>query len=283
MQFFDYVARCEAAGSPFAILTIIDATASSPGRSAFKLCLKQDGSIFGSIGGGTLEYLAIAEAQNMLKSGQTLKTIELSLQETEKGGIGMACGGKVQVLIECFSPSSPLYIFGGGHIGAALTEFATRVGFSVTIIDDRPEFANAHVHPLAKELLCEPYTSAAHTIDFATNAYFVIVTHQHSGDAFCLRGLLARPQLTPRYIGLIGSANKLAKVFAAMVQEGVDESLLRNVHAPIGVNHGGQSAPEIALAIATEIVAAKYHKTLTSSMRYERDPWKRMQAPLDDP
>ncbi|MGI5828956.1 MAG: XdhC family protein [Bradymonadia bacterium] len=274
MQFFDYVARCEAAGTAFAVLTVIEASYSSPGRSSFKMCLKEDGSIFGSIGGGALEFSAMKEAKEMMRRGESLKTIDLVLEEKADGGIGMACGGKVKVLIECFAPSKPLYIFGGGHIGSALTEFATRVGFAVTIIDDRPEFAADHVHPLAKEVRCESYETASLKGDFRQDAFFVIVTHQHSGDGVTLRGLLKRPELNPRYIGLIGSAKKLAKVFERMRDEGISEESLRSVYAPIGVNHGGQSASEIALAIATEVVARKYNIHLASSMRNERDPWK---------
>ena len=274
MQFFDYVSRSEASGVAFAVLTVIEASVGSPGRSSFKMCLREDGSSFGSIGGGALEYQAMQEAKSMMKRGESLKLLEMLLESKEQGGIGMACGGQVKVLIECFSPSRPLYIFGGGHIGGALTRFASELGFRVTVIDDRPEFASPTQHPLAREVRCESYETAARDGAFEKNAFFVIVTHQHLGDAVTLRGLMNRPQLEAQYTGLIGSQKKLAKVFRDMIASGIQEEALRRVYAPIGINHGGQSATEIALAIACEIVAKKYGKDLQNSMKFERDLWK---------
>lgn len=273
MNFYEYLSRLESALTPFALATIVKASENSPGRTAFKMCVTGDGKIVGSIGGGKLEYNARNTALEMLRSGERTRLVDYHLQETENGGIGMACGGDAQVFIETVIPRPHLVIFGGGHIGSALARYADDTGFDVTVIDDRPEFASPMAHPCAhKTIVCE-YGSPLETLDLPQNAFFVIVTHQHVGDGACLQALLHRfDALAPVYIGLIGSSRKLAKVFAQMLEDGMDRRKLEFVHAPIGINHGGQSANEIAIAITAEIIAARYGKKLSDSMSAQKHP-----------
>lgn len=271
MHFFETLAHLEATSTPFAIVTVVEASASAPGRTAFKMCVTEDGNIVGSIGGGALEYGAKNTALEMLRTGERTRLVTYHLTDAEQGGIGMACGGTVQVLIETIAPRQKLYIFGGGHIGSALTRYASDVGFDVTVIDDRPDFASKEAHPAASAVHCCTYEEAV-KLDFASQAFFVIVTHQHIGDSACIEGLLKRPELNPKYIGLIGSAKKLSRAFHQMIENGYSRQALEAVHAPIGIDHGGQNANEIALAIATEIVAVKYGKTLNDAMSAKKHP-----------
>ncbi len=271
MNFYEYLAHLEASSTPFAIATIVHASDNSPGRTAFKMCITEDKKIFGSIGGGSLEYKAQNTALEMLRTGEHTRLETYHLTDNEDG-IGMACGGDAQVFIEVISPRKKLFIFGGGHIGAALTRYATDVGFDVTIIDDRPEFASKEMHPAAMALHTCPYEEAV-KLDFPKNAYFVIVTHQHIGDGTCLQGLLKRPELEPKYIGLIGSAKKLSRVFNQMLKEGYSRESLEFVHAPIGIDHGGQSATEIAISIAAELISVRYDKKLADCMSAKKHPF----------
>lgn len=280
MHFFETLAHLEATSTPFAIVTIVEASDNAPGRTAFKMCVTEDGRIVGSIGGGALEYGAKNTALEMLRTGERTRLMTYHLTDAEQGGIGMACGGTVQVFIETIAPRQKLYIFGGGHIGSALTRYAADVGFDVTVIDDRPEFADKAVHPVATAVHCCSYEDAV-KLDFAPHAFYVIVTHQHSGDGTCLEGLLKRPELDARYIGLIGSAKKLNRVFHQMISDGYSREALENVHAPIGIDHGGQNANEIALAIAAEIVAVKYGKSLADAMSAKKHPLKHLPTPED--
>ena len=155
---------------------------------------------------------------------------------------------------------------------AALVRFASEVGFEVTVIDNRPEYAAATAHPAAAHTQCITAYKDVADIDLPQGAYFVIVTHQHVGDGACLRGLLSRPDLAAKYIGLIGSSKKLARVFGDMLNDGFDRAALESVHAPIGIDLGGQSANEIALAIAAEIVAVRYDRTIRDAMCMKKHP-----------
>ena len=272
MLFYEYLASLEAKSEPFAIVTVINASENSPGRTAFKMCVTLDGQIMGSVGGGALEYGAKNEALEMLRTGERTRVVKYFLKDKEEGGNGMACGGEAQLLIETITPRPHLYIFGGGHIGSALTRYASDCGFDVTVIDDRAEFASREAHPQASACQLIGSYDEVESLSFAKQAFFVIVTHQHIGDGATLKGLLKHQDLDAKYIGLIGSAKKLARVFHDMMDEGISEEALRFVHAPIGINHGGQSANEIAIAIAAEIIAAHYDRELADSCAAKKHP-----------
>lgn len=282
MNFFEYLSHLEETDTPFAIATIVHASDNSPGRTAFKMCVTEDGAVFGSIGGGALEFNARNTAVEMLKSGERTRLMDYQLKDKAVGGIGMACGGEAQVFIETILPRRQLVIFGGGHIGAALTRYAVDVGFDVTIIDNRPDYATRERHPSATHCIVADY-DAMDAIEFPKNAFFVIVTHQHIGDNACTKALLKRENLNPAYIGLIGSAKKLARVFHNMIAEGYAREALLAIHAPIGIDTGGQSANEIAIGIAAQIIAAKYGKNLADAMDQKKHPLSLTAADLEQP
>ena len=208
MNFYEYLAQLEAKGAPFAIATIVHASDNSPGRTSFKMCVTEDGTVMGSIGGGALEYEARNTALEMRKSGERTRIVKYQLKDKAAGGIGMACGGDAEVFIETITPRRQLVIFGGGHIG----------------------------------------------------------------DNACTKALLKRTHLAPIYIGLIGSAKKLARVFNNMIEEGYSRESLAQIHAPIGIDTGGQSATEIAIGITAQIIAARYGKTLADAMDQKKHP-----------
>ena len=270
---FAYMADLEQKGIAFALASIIKATDNSPGRERFKLCITSSGESKGTIGGGALEYTIQQTALEMLRTREHMQIHDLTLQSKENSGIGMECGGTVTVLIECYYPQPWLYIFGGGHIASHLVQFASALSFNVAVLDDRKEYASPQQHPMAVQHHHINYDASIQNLKFNDNAYFVIVTHQHSGDEAVLRALLTlKPEINPLYIGLIGSRNKLAKMFSKMAPIPFSQSDLEFVHAPIGVDHGGQTAPEIALSIATEITAARHGVKMTDSMKYKRSP-----------
>ena len=143
-------------------------------------------------------------------------------------------------------------VFGGGHISQPLVEFLYRVGYEVTIVDDRPDFANTLRFPDARQVLCCSFADAFPRLKLNRATAVVIVTRGHRHDLDCLRHVLSQD---PFYIGMIGSRHKVATVFEALRQEGVGADVLKKVHAPIGLDINGKTPAEIALSIAAEIVA----------------------------
>ena len=143
-------------------------------------------------------------------------------------------------------------IFGGGHISQPLAEFLSMVGYSVTVVDDRPDFANSARFPTAQEVICTSFQDAFAQLEFTPATAIVIVTRGHQHDLECLRQALPSEAF---YIGMIGSKHKVATVFEALRQDGAGPELLQRVRAPIGLDIHAQSPAEIALSIAAEIVS----------------------------
>ncbi len=270
MSLFKKIAELEEQGTPFAVVTIIHASESSPGRTAFKMVVTDTDS-WGSIGGGKLEYNAQKHAREAIARKVATQTMTIDLTDESQGGNGMACGGHVELLIETFQPALKLFVFGGGHVGSALVNIMSRCGFEVTVIDNRPDFANQERHPSATDtILIEDYKQVI-DMPFPKSAWFVIVTHGHIGDEDCLLGLLSHESLDASYIGLIGSAKKLSRVFTDILERGAaTREALMQVNAPIGLDLGGQSADEIAVAIAAEIIATRYDRDRSNAMRYKK-------------
>ena len=143
-------------------------------------------------------------------------------------------------------------IFGGGHISQPLAEFLSMVGYSVAVVDDRPDFANTTRFPNAQKVICASFQDSFAQLDFTPSTAIVIVTRGHQHDLDCLRQALPSEAF---YIGMIGSKRKVATVFESLRQDGAVPELLRRVRAPIGLDIHAQSPAEIALSIAAEIVS----------------------------
>src|SRR5450756_3094333 len=101
---------------------------------------------------------------------------------------------------------------------------------------------------------------------YGPQGYHVILTDRHVSDERVLQALLER-KLDNRYIGMIGSRSKTLEVFRRLMAAGVGREDLARVYAPVGIDHGGQTAEEIALAICAELVAVRHDHTLADSMK----------------
>ena len=262
---YQYAARLEQEGREFAMCTVIDAQGSSPGKTAFKMIVLPDGSQMGTVGGGTLE-LAVAQAAREVLAQGTSRIVNFELNPEGKDSLGMLCGGQVSVYIEYVGSRPLLYIYGAGHVGAALAAFAAMVGFEVTVMDDRPEFVTPARIPSAQHFMAGDFVELVQGAVYGPQGYHVILTDKHASDERVLRALLERG-VEYKYIGMIGSKAKILEVFRHLVGAGFDPARLAEVYAPIGIDHGGQTAEEIALAIAAELVAVRHDRTLADSMR----------------
>jgi xanthine dehydrogenase accessory factor len=163
-----------------------------------------------------------------------------------------------RVLIESVRPNPTLVVMGCGHIGAALTELAAGVGFDVTAVDDRADYANPNRLPAAKRVICEDLPTAASTLPTGPDTYWVIVTRGHRNDGRVLAGVVNRPHA---YLGMIGSRRKVRIIQEGLIGEGIATAeQLAQLHAPVGLDIGAESPKEIALSIAAQLVAVRYGK-----------------------
>lgn len=243
---------------PVALVTVTSKTGSGPRDSGSMMLVDQEGQLLaGTIGGGKVEEQAKTDAITCIKTQvSSAFHYELTLKKTDHA-LGMACGGTVDVFIKVFAQRDLLVIFGGGHIGLDLCHFAKVLNYHVTIIDHRPDYVSEERFPLADQrMLMSAYLASPLGLDDKTSV--VIVTHGHAYDMEALRSVCESPA---RYIGMIGSKNKIQYCFKTLTEEGVAPEALKRVHAPIGLNIGGETPAEIALAILAEMQAVKYQKS----------------------
>ena len=240
-------------GESVALVTIVRAHGSTPQRVGAKMAVFADGRTVGTIGGGCYENDAFWKARDALASGQS-RLVHYELTDDLAEESGLICGGQMDVFIEPIEPTPHLYILGAGHVGHQLGQVAPTVGFQVHVVDDRAKFANRERFPQAVEVAAEPLLDWLAAASIPPTAYVVVLTRGHRQDFDVLRALADRPF---RYVGLIGSRAKVARLTDALLESGVSADWLRTLHAPIGLDIGAVSPEEIAIAITAELVAVR--------------------------
>lgn len=151
-------------------------------------------------------------------------------------------------------PTEKLLIMGGGHVGLALAKAASAAGFAVTVVDDRPEFADENRFGHDVKTILAPYTEAIIGFPFDRSAYAVILTRGHLFDLECCQAVLKREY---RYAGLIGSKRKTSLILEELRKEGYDEKALASMHTPIGISIGAETPEEIAISILAQMIAVR--------------------------
>lgn len=162
-------------------------------------------------------------------------------------------GSPVTLAIEIVRPKLELVVFGAGHVGQAVASIGALLGYDVTVVDDREEFASRIRLPDRRiGLLVSDYASAAGKLTISSGTNVVIVTRGHQHDETCLKSVV---RSDASYIGMIGSGRRVLSVFKKLTDEGFSERDLQRVHAPIGLRIGARTPQEIAVSILAEIIA----------------------------
>lgn len=186
-----------------------------------------------------------------------LETGTLKLSDDKKGKL---------IFAEPFFPESRLVILGGGHIAKPLAEFSAKCGFSVTVVDDRPSFANEERFPFAESVICESFERCFPLLNINRFAFVTIITRGHRHDLDCLRQTL---KLETAYTGMIGSRRRVRAAMEQLLEEGYSKEALEAVRAPIGLDIDAQTPEEISISILSEII--KYKRKLAKANWPELD------------
>ncbi len=248
-EIYRRIAELVEAGREFAVATVVATGGSSPREAGVKMLIIPGGETIGSVGGGRLEKLVIEDAAAALADGASVLK-HYALQAEHEGGIGMFCGGDVDVFIEIHKAPHQILICGAGHVGQALALAASQLGMPVTIVDSREEFADSARFPaMVRVMAADPASSEVASL-VNENTSVIITTHTHESDLAALRNLLSRDS---GYIGMIGSKHKVKTIFDKLREEGLSEKLAL-VHSPIGLDIGAETPQEIAVSILAEII-----------------------------
>ncbi|WP_438023226.1 XdhC family protein [Sorangium sp. So ce233] len=264
------------AGRRVVLASVVARHGSAPSTPGQKLCLLDDLTAIGTIGGGAVERAALgmmARALDELASTPRLETFRLG------PSLGMCCGGSVEILIEPMMPAVHALVIGAGHVGAFAAPLLASLGFRVTLCDARAAAADpARVPPplpLAGALPAhdgapreaatalgeqvrlvladhdDPEVMAGMPRDLG-EAAALVMTHDHGLDQAAIEWALARGF---GYVGGVGSRAKAARTRARLEAKGVPESDVARVRMPVGVDIGARTPAEISVALAAELVA----------------------------
>ena len=162
--------------------------------------------------------------------------------------------GEPAYYVEPINRAGRVLIFGGGHVGKALAPELARVGFRVTVFDDREDFAKPENYPAAEEVIFGDYYHIGEKLRITARDFVCIMTPGHQADREVLLQALRTPAA---YIGCIGSRHKIAATNRYLVENGIPEEDLSRVHAPIGLTIFAETPEEIAVSIAAELIRCR--------------------------
>jgi xanthine dehydrogenase accessory factor len=266
-------AEALAHGDSVALVTVVRAQGSTPQRAGAKMLVWADGRTVGTIGGGCYENDAFWKAREAIATGRpSLLHYELNDDFAQENGL--ICGGRMDVHIDPLAPSPRLFIIGAGHVGLHLAKAASEVGFRIHVVDDREKFANAERFGEGIDVVVDHIPTWINTHRLPATAYAVIVTRGHTHDLDAMRALAARDL---KYLGLIGSRAKVARIYDALLAEGMPSECLQRVHAPIGLEIGAVTPAEIAVSILAELIAVS-RGVDTSRLSMKRVPSVKVKA-----
>jgi xanthine dehydrogenase accessory factor len=196
-------------------------------------------------------------ANGSLQEDFKREIIDMTNEETDMGiGKPKVIMKKEEItILEPFYPKERLIILGGGHIALPLVEFGARVGFAVTVVDDRPSFANRVRFPLANKVICESFEKVFSILKITSYDYIVIITRGHRHDTDCLRQILKQTESI--YVGMIGSKRRVGAVKDTLIEEGYAKERIQRVCTPIGLLIGAVTPEEISISIIAEIIKRK--------------------------
>jgi xanthine dehydrogenase accessory factor len=252
---FEALAQLKKTGSPSALAIVIRTEGSVPRKPGAKMIIWKNGKIVGTLGGGDLENKVIQEALGAIQQG--VPRIASFTLDREKGSLDMMCGGTMEIYIEPILPPERLIIFGAGHISRALAPTMQKIGFSVSVVDDSPDFLKKEYFPDIEDIHIEDMEFFAGNLLSDSKTYIVVLSRGFSRDKAILRQLLKK-EFT--YVGMIGSQRKIESMVKELHEEGIPEKSFSMLKSPVGLAIGAETPEEIALSIAAEIMAIKKGK-----------------------
>ena len=279
---------------PCVYCAVVETRGSTPQKAGAAMLVYPDGTQAGTLGGGCVEAEVRRRALELLPAGVS-KRLQFRLDHDYGWDDGLICGGTMDILVHVLDgaasaepftraagdlaagrvatialpdpdggaapayvdqiePAPRLVIAGAGHVGQSLAEIAATLGFEVAVIDDRADCASAERFPRASQCIVGQIEQELRRYPIDPRTYVVVVTRGHRHDGKALAAVLDSPA---KYVGLIGSKRKVMTIFADLVAQGADANALCRVHAPVGLEIGAVTVPEIALSIAAELVAVR--------------------------
>lgn len=252
------------------LITVVKTERSGPSKTGTKMIVYPEerknlsqsrkvakkNKILGTVGGGTIEKMAIEKAKNIFLTKEN-ELVKYNLDdETDGQKTNMICGGNATLFFEYFAPKNHVYIFGAGHIGKALVYHLKNLDYFVTVVDDRKDVLGK-LDGTDKKILGK-FKDVLSNQEVSPNSYFIIATYNHNYDSLVLNKIY-KSNWKPKYVGMVSSRSKKEIIFDQLKSE-VENPDLSYCYLPVGLNVGGALPSEIAISIISEIQAIRYGK-----------------------
>jgi xanthine dehydrogenase accessory factor len=262
------VAKLRRQQTPARLVSVDSIVGSTPREPGARMIVTEQ-CIYGTIGGGNLEFQACRIARNQLAQGAAD-----GLQRFPLGaGLGQCCGGLVNLMFERLDVNSDwsgiatadevleLYLFGAGHVGTAVVRSLCDLPIHINWIDTRDDML-PQLPPAGVEVICTD-TPEAEVAAAAAGSYFLVMTHDHNLDQRLCEQILKRDDFA--YFGVIGSAAKRRNFETRMRRRGIDAEKFKRMTCPVGIDGISSKQPaQIAISVAAEILQV-YDRALQST------------------
>ncbi|MDB6124856.1 MAG: xanthine and dehydrogenase maturation factor, XdhC/CoxF family, partial [Pedosphaera sp.] len=225
-----------------AVATVVRVEGGADAQVGNRLMLHQDGRMLSDLPEGVIKSKMLAEAREALGTGRPVMRRHEFVT------------GNADIFAEMVHSPMPLVICGAGYDAQPMVRLAKELGFHVTVVDGRPAYATAARFPEADAVVLAPTEGMPGELDLGERTAAVIMSHNYLRDRNFLKTLLPVPL---GYLGLMGPRKRAEQMLAELRTEGVvaNESQLRTLHNPVGLDIGADTPEQIALAIVAEIQA----------------------------
>lgn len=296
LDFYKKVCETLQSEQRLVLMVVIANEGSSPGRKGFKMAVTKD-AMFGTIGGGIMEHKLVEYAQSLLRKTIFEPFIKRQIHDKSalQDQSGMICSGQQtiafydinqdflplinQILTEenfkiiysnhginvpsenpewSFTETNSLpqkvYIIGGGHVGLALSEVLSRMDFEIHILDHRDNLNTMMQNHFVHSKQTVEFEQIDEYIPEGNDVYVVIMSFGYRTDDVIIRRLINK---NFKYIGMLGSKEKIATLFSKMVEDGFDKDNIARIYAPIGIDIKSETTQEIAISVAAQLIRVK--------------------------
>ncbi len=240
-------------GERVVLATVVEKNGEGPLETGGKLLLDEKFNRYGTIAGGDLELIIIEKCKEILVTKKNeLILFNLSSREIIEKNIEakMICGGNTRIFFEYFEPKDNLYVFGGsGNVGKEICKKSEGLNYELHVIDRvNPNFDFDYIF----------HDSTNNIIDneFSDSDYIIIATGSHKADYEILKNLVSN-NINYKYLGMLASNKKINELLLNLKEE--IGKIPKKIFSPIGLNIGGPTPPEIAIAILAQIQTIKYN------------------------
>lgn len=246
-QILNELNRLVSGGETVVLATVVETSRSVPRHSGTKMLVLSNSQQLGTIGGGEMEARVIREASACMDDGAS-RLLNYELVDPMAGDPGV-CGGTVTIHLEPYMPTTQILIIGCGHVGKAVAELASWLGYFVIATDDREEIAEGFTG--ADLLLTGSIESTLEQVSLTNRDHVVAVTRNAELDIQNLPHLL---NTDAKSIGVMGSSRRWETTRSSLKSSGISDEELKRVISPIGLDLGAETPQEIALSILSQII-----------------------------